>query len=321
MKRVTLLALAITATIGMIGCAKQQPQKEEPKKLVPKDLNGTTETSTHTSGTVYASDRNLYLQECQNGIGRGCRKLGALYELGLGVKKDLYKARHYVEKGCELGSGDSCNRAGNYYEYKKFNLPIDTAKAASYYHKGCELNYALACNNIGSSYTNGVGVVKNLDLAETFLQKSIRLGYNAYNNLGYLYQMKGDDVKAEEYYKKGCQLQSPFACANLGYLYQDQGRYTDAYNQLIKACNMSKGNACRDASMLIFNQKVNVDNPKQTIYQLNANACELNDAVGCSNLGYIYETGYGVPKDAKKAKKYYKKACKLGNKASCQKAK
>ena len=320
MKRVMMLSVALVVTAGMFGCAKQ-PQKEEPKQLVPKDLNGTTSSTTFSTGRVYASEKNNYLQQCQNGNGKGCRDLGTLYELGLGVKKDPLKARYYAQKGCELGSGESCNRAGNLYGNHLFNLPVDDEKASEMYMKGCELNYAVACNNLGLRYINGKGVVRNLDLAETFLQKSQRLGSNTYNNLGYLYESKGDLAKAEEYYNKECDTRDAMACGNLAVLYQSQKRNIDAYNYMLKACNLSDADACQLASMMIYRKEVEVNNPKETMFQLSANACELGNKTGCSDTGYSYEIGLGVPKDLKKAKKYYQKACKMGHQYSCKKAK
>jgi len=198
------------------------------------------------------------------------KKAEPMYEKGLGVPKDIQKALYFVEKGCQLNHGQSCSRAGNFYDHGYAGV-VDKEKAAFYYMKGCELNDGLACNNIGLAYADGEGVVKNLALAETYLQKALRLGNNAYNNLGFLYQMKGDIVKAEDYYKKG------------------------------------------------YKQLVNVPNPGVTMFKLDSNSCEMQNKTGCSNLAFDYEKGIGVAKNMKKAKLYYKKACKLGNKESCNK--
>jgi len=300
-----------------VGCATQ-PKKEEPKKLIPKNMNGTTTTTTFSEGTVYANQKNNYLNSCLNGSGQGCRDVSTLYELGLGVPKNMKKAFYYVEKGCELNHGSSCSRAGNFYAHGYAGI-VNKQKAAAYYMKGCELNYGTACNNIGSAYMDGEGVVKNLALSETYLQKALQLGNNSYNNLGFLYEMKGDDVKAEEYYLKGSNLKDGTACSNLATLYKSQKKYTPAYNQYIKACNLTVGSACKGASMMIYDKLITVPTPNATMFRLDSNSCELNDKNGCVNLAYDYEKGIGVTKNMKKAKKYYKKACKLGDKASCNK--
>jgi TPR repeat protein len=310
--------LVIAASLLLfIGCASQ-PKKAEPKKLIPKDMNGTTTMTTQSDGTVYANQKENYLIACMQGDGQGCRNISTLYEKGFGVPKDTQKARYYVEKGCELNHGSSCNKAGNFYDYGLAGQ-IDKQKAASYYMKGCELNHSTACNNIGSAYMTGEGVVKNLSLSETYLNKALQLGYNAYNNLGFLSEMKGDDAKAEAYYTQGCNLKDATACTNLAGLYKEQKKYTKAYNQYIKACNLTNANACNAASIMIYKKLVNVPNANAAMFKLDSNSCEMNNKTGCANLAFDYEKGIGTPADTKKAKKFYKKACKLGDKNSCRK--
>ncbi|WQY62162.1 sel1 repeat family protein [Helicobacter pylori] len=46
-------------------------------------------------------------------------------------------------------------------------------------------------------------------------------------------------------------------------------------------------------------------------------ACELNDGVGCFNLGVLYDNGHGVGKDSKKAAQFYFKACELNDGDGC----
>ena len=81
-----------------VGCATQ-PKKEEAKKLIPKDMNGTTTTTITSTGAVYASQKNNYLNSCLHGNGQGCRDISTLYELGVGVPKNMKKALYYIEKG------------------------------------------------------------------------------------------------------------------------------------------------------------------------------------------------------------------------------
>ena len=46
-------------------------------------------------------------------------------------------------------------------------------------------------------------------------------------------------------------------------------------------------------------------------------ACDGGDAMGCNNLGFLYENGYGVKQSKATAKKYYKKSCDLGFQPAC----
>jgi len=41
-------------------------------------------------------------------------------------------------------------------------------------------------------------------------------------------------------------------------------------------------------------------------------SCDAGDAVGCSNVGLMYDRGQGVKQDYTKAMQFYKKACDMG---------
>ena len=315
---------AIAAAVLAVGCAKQEPVKTAPAQpkpaaSKPKQVNGSTVTETFSDGTVYASEKNNYLRACQNGDGAGCRNLSTLYEKGLGVPKNPEKALYYVERGCQLGYGPACNRAGNYFDSNDYGVRKNAQKAAEYYMQGCELNHGMSCNNIGFAYISGEGVVRNFGLAETYLKKAIGLGNNSHNNLGYLYEIEGKDADAQRHYVKSCDLNDKTGCGNLGNFYMNKKSYVKAYNAYIKACNLGNGTACQNASMMIYRKQVTPENPNDLMFKLSANACELGSKTGCADTGYSYETGLGVPKDMKKAKEFYKKACKLGDKSSCNK--
>ena len=307
-KKIIILS---TISFAILGC-NNTPQQPQVKKT-PKDINATTTSTMINAGTVYAEQKDYYLKSCQNGDGQGCRNMATLYLKGLGVKKDANKAFEYVKRGCELNNASSCTKLGNIYDDNKMYQ-----KSAEAYMKGCQLNSGVSCNNIGNMYMHGQGVVKNYALSENFLNKALQLGYNAYNNLGFLYYKKGDDAKAKEYYIKGCDLKGTVACNNLAMLYSDHKNYFKAYNTFIKSCNLGNAKGCNGASMILYNKQVSIPNPQQMMFKLDSNSCEMNNAIGCANLAYDYKKGIGVASDIKKAKVYYKKSCKLGNSNSCK---
>ena len=43
----------------------------------------------------------------------------------------------------------------------------------------------------------------------------------------------------------------------------------------------------------------------------------MNDGLGCSGVGILYETGQGVKQDYKKAKTLYEKGCELNDSKGC----
>ncbi len=46
--------------------------------------------------------------------------------------------------------------------------------------------------------------------------------------------------------------------------------------------------------------------------------CGLDDGIGCSNLGLMYESGTGVRQSNTKALEYYGEACDLKSKLGCE---
>ncbi len=46
-------------------------------------------------------------------------------------------------------------------------------------------------------------------------------------------------------------------------------------------------------------------------------ACEKGNAVGCYNIGLMYDYGDGVESDRKTADYFYKKACNMGSDRGC----
>ena len=52
--------------------------------------------------------------------------------------------------------------------------------------------------------------------------------------------------------------------------------------------------------------------------ELYQKACDVNSALGCSNLGVMYENGDGVRQDKSKALNLYWKACDLKHQRGCE---
>jgi TPR repeat protein len=113
---------------------------------------------------------------CDGGGGRGCTNLGAAYEKGEDVPKDLARAAALYQRGCDgkdaLGDGEDalgCFNLGLLYA-QGAGVPKDVARAAALYKQGCDRGYALGCFNLGVMYQEGVGVFnKDATLAASFL--------------------------------------------------------------------------------------------------------------------------------------------------------
>jgi TPR repeat protein len=67
--------------------------------------------------------------------------LGAYYELGLGVEKNLAEALWYHEEGAHLGFPQSMVEAGIFHEQGK-GVPVDYEKSFRYYYAAYEIGFS-----------------------------------------------------------------------------------------------------------------------------------------------------------------------------------
>ena len=220
---------------------------------------------------------------------------------------------------CNTGNKTSCLELGKYYlSQEKFK------KAEFYFRKSCYLNEPKGCTNLATLYYHGFN--------------GIEQDYN----------------EAVKYYKKACDLGEAIACHNLGLIYlygKGVGRdLRKAVKTLKEACNLGLAPACEDLSKAFKKLKVrkkytitssNLKSAIQKCMSGNRNicvdignyyfkeedypeakkffikACYMGNPLGCNNVGLMYFYGYGVKQDFKKAFKLFKKACRKGEAVSC----
>lgn len=160
------------------------------------------------------------------------RKIGAAY-----ISKDSKITLDYYEKALNILNG--------YY-------PEDHPTIGEVY------------NYIGSAYYN----MRNLDNAIQYFEKSLNtgvlIGLNT-NNLGVVFNEKGDMKKALEYYKKGLEyllftkgekhLDVALSCYNIGNLFFEENNYKEAIPYLNKSLGIysSFGDSYEDYVLYISN--------------------------------------------------------------------
>ncbi|WP_441699020.1 tetratricopeptide repeat protein [Helicobacter pylori] len=64
-----------------------------------------------------------------------------------GKVEDFIRGRKYIEKACELNSGNGCRFLGDFYENGKY-VKKDLRKAAQFYSKACKLGDQEACETL-----------------------------------------------------------------------------------------------------------------------------------------------------------------------------
>ena len=103
----------------------------------------------------------------------------AMYNLGLkggnGVRKDHKKAFELFKKSAEEGNS-GINKLGNCH-YFGIGTSIDKQKAIKSYQKAANLEKPLAQYNPALMYENGDGIIRNINMAISWYQKSAEQRY------------------------------------------------------------------------------------------------------------------------------------------------
>ncbi len=77
----------------------------------------------------FSKARKYFERACGLNNNKGCFNLGALYQNGQGVEKDLIKVAYFYTKACDLKDGSGCFNLGELY------LEKDSKKAVALFGK------------------------------------------------------------------------------------------------------------------------------------------------------------------------------------------
>ena len=127
--------------------------------------------------------------------------------IGENTKEELTEAYNYLNKAIELGSIPAINLMGLLYLRGIYPIKKDLNKAIKYFKKASSFNYAYAFNNLGKIYEDK----GNYEEAISYYEKSASLGESwALNKLGELYRIGNhvskDMQKAFIYYNKAMEV-------------------------------------------------------------------------------------------------------------------
>ena len=220
---------------------------------------------------------------------------------------------------CEQGNKNDCNTRGVAYGIKG-----EYIEALKLYEKACDLNSSTGCSNLGYMYMNGQAVKRNFVMAVRFLDKAVDLGsWNfAATNLGIIYE-KGygaidvNTTMATDYFRKGCLDDNGFACNYMGTVEYKAKQEKRALGYYYASCRLGNGFGCYNLGQAAYRgQGMKVDLSIAVRYFMKG--CEHNIAYACDTLaGMIYRGEGGTMPDQNLEKEYWKKACDLGLKSSC----
>ena len=157
----------------------------------------------------------LFAKSCEGGEALGCKRLGDCYRDGVGVGADPVKATAYFKRSCDGRDASGCAELGTRY-MNGLGTAVDFPKAVELARKGCDGGAAAGCTALGLLFVGGQGVGADRAKAKVLFERACdakdALGCAA---LGHVYDDAHDSIRAAEYFRKGCDLGSKFACTSL----------------------------------------------------------------------------------------------------------
>lgn len=92
----------------------------------------------------YEDAFKILLPYAEDGKIDACSKVGVLYQLGLGVDRNITKAINYLNTAAEQGNGEAAHNLGTLYLSSEPELPNEPEKSKFWYKKAQELGFEVA---------------------------------------------------------------------------------------------------------------------------------------------------------------------------------
>jgi TPR repeat protein len=144
----------------------------------------------------YAAALEAWQSTAAQGDPDAMTKVGQLYELGLGVKRDFDKAAEWYTKAAQLGFVVAQYNLANLY-YDGRGVSRDKKQAARWYTAAAQGGHAKAQFYLAQMYMDGDGIDENKETGLSWFQKAAALGLpDAQHELGRRL-IFGDDVAAD----------------------------------------------------------------------------------------------------------------------------
>ncbi len=202
------------------------------------------------------------------------------------IVKDYTTALVHYKKAAAVGFARAMTRIGIMNEFG-FGIEKNPAEARRWYERSAEKGNGYGQYWLGRSYFHGSGGAENIEQAQQlFLQAASKNIILAMNGLGDIYNFKLKvGSKAYEWYKKGMDKNDPYS------------QHMVAMFHLYGMGGVKKDEA---TAMALFKKAME----------------GWPDAI--TMIGFIYQNGYGVPKDYAQAFNWYLKGSEKGNTGSMQ---
>lgn len=135
--------------------------------------NGQTIQFYSTPSPLAKTSLNELKSRAKNNEAQAIAELGRRYSSGIGVSRDIIKAKELYITAAKAGDPMAQNELAGAYDYGLFGEE-DPQQAVYWYKKAAEQDFAPAEFNLGKMYQEGSGVKKDYSEALYWFRKSCR---------------------------------------------------------------------------------------------------------------------------------------------------
>lgn len=273
-----------------------------------------------------------FILACEKGSGRGCAEAAAMARDGSAYPPVPTISHRYAQRGCEILKDQRSCAGLALHLYRGDVGTADPARAIAMWDAACAAKADDGCRlKAGALFFESSDPAKHSDAVALYRAGcDAKQGWGCSGLADALIQGRGtarDDRAAFTAGRKGC-LESAGdtirACAIYARLLARSTNAADidqASALLTRACLARIGEACNDAGLL---GKSNPAGSKLAAWEVPLSfrdGCDLDNGAACGNLGQLYQDGFdNVDRDAAWAVALFDKGCRLGDRASCDRA-
>ena len=153
---------------------KEEVSESKEQLAAPEDV--LKEVDSAFNSKDYSKALALLKPLAERGNPRAQNGLGMIYDLGLGVPKNLNEASKWYRKAAEQGYALAQSYLGSMYA-KGEGVPKDSVEAAKWYRKAAEKGNDFAQYNLALMYAKGEGVSQDYEEAYRWIRKAADQGY------------------------------------------------------------------------------------------------------------------------------------------------
>ncbi|MCA9491442.1 MAG: sel1 repeat family protein [Myxococcales bacterium] len=258
----------------------------------------------------------VFQPSCESGDRVACLVMGwALDEIAQNTSnpderdRTWRRAARQLKADCDAGFAPACNDFATYL-YENKGIVSDPRPAIARWKTACDNGEAASCTKLARlSFQGGPGVQVSLTSARTYASKACNMGYpDGCAVLGEIEGKGWSADKMDEYWGRLCDQGHRDSCWLLARTYYDgiypeptDGRIRGLFRQ---ACALSHPRACYEAGRWELEHQ----GSEAEASQFFAQACDLDDAAGCSEEVDMILSGK-VQRNLKEARDAFEVAC------------